>query len=253
MDEKITSILFTIDKNYQLEPALTAAKSLARKSQGKLTYVQTDESLALDPQVGVFEVIRTSGTLWKSMAKISQEQGVKMVLVSAPSQKGGLLGGGMSACVKGFDKCRVVFLNHNQNWVEPRNMLLPIDGNSETRQKLFAASDWAKSYLSVVTVFGVAHPKDSEDQKYSHMYALQAKVYMEERKINVKLEEVQHKSCAEAVLSKSQELPNCWIAAVSNTEGAFKTSAFQQVCEQAAVPILISPYQEVVGTGSVGY
>jgi len=253
MDEKNTSILFTIDKNHNLEPALTAAKSLARKTQGKLFYVQTDDSMALEPQMGIFEVIRVASTLWKGMAKITQEQGVKMVLVSAPYQKGGLLGGGMAALVKPFDKCRILYLNQNQNWAEPRNMLLPIDGNSETRQKLFAASDWARNYLSLVTVFGVAHPKDSEDQKYSHMYALQAKIYMEERNINVKLEEVQHKSCAEAVLSKAQELPNCWIAVVSNIEGAFKTSAFQHVCEQATGPILISPYQEVVGTGSVGY
>lgn len=253
MDEKNTSILFTIDKNYQLEPALTAAKSLARKSQGKLMYVQTDESLALDPQAGVFEVIRTSGTLWKSMAKVTQEQGVKMALVSAPTQKGGLLGGGMAACVRGFDKCRVVFLNHNQNWVEPRNILLPIDGNSETRQKLFATSDWAKNYLSVVNVLGISSPKDKEDQKYVHMYSLQAKIYMEERNIKVNLEEVQNKSCSDAVTEKLSQLSNTWVAVVSNLDGAFKTSAFQQVCESANAPILISPYQEVVGTGSVGY
>jgi hypothetical protein len=253
MDEKNTSILFTIDKNHQLEPALTAAKSLARKSQGKLIYVQTDDSLVVEAQNGVFEVMRVTSTLWKGLSKVAQEQGVKMVLISAPFQKSGLLGGGMTACVKSFDKCRIVYLNQNQNWVEPRNMLLPIDGNSETRQKLFATSDWAKSYLSLVTVLGVSHPKDKEDQKYSHMYALQAKIYMEERKINVKLEEVQNKSCADAVLAKSNELSNCWIAAVSNSDGAFKTSAFQTVCEQAQVPILISPYQEVVGTGSVGY
>lgn len=253
MDKKNTSVLFTIDKNHPLEPALTAAKSLARKTQGKLTYVQTDESLAVEPQFGAFEVIRASGTLWKSMSKISQEQGVKMVLISAPPQKAGLLGGGMTALIKSFDKCRIVYLNQNQNWVEPRNMLMPIDGNSETRQKLFATSDWAKNYYSLVTVLGVSNPKDKEDQKYSHLYALQAKIYMEERKINVKLEEVQNKSCADAVLAKSNELPNCWIAAVSNSEGTFKTSAFQTVCEQAKVPILISQYQEVVGTGSVGY
>jgi hypothetical protein len=253
MDEKNTSILFTIDKNYQLEPALTAVKSLARKTHAKITYVQTDDSLAVEGQSGVFEVMRIASTLWKGLAKVAEEKGVKMVLISAPYQKGGLLGGGMSAVVKSFDKCRIVYLNQNQNWVEPRNMLLPIDGNSETRQKLFATSDWSKSYFSLVTVLGVSNPKDKEDQKYSHMYALQAKIYMEERKINVKLEEVQNKNCAEAVLAKSNDLPNCWIAAVSNSDGAFKTSAFQAVCEQAKVPILISPYQEVVGTGSVGY
>lgn len=253
MDEKSTNILFTIDKNHQLEPALTGAKSLARKSQGKLFYIQTDESLAVEPQIGVFEVIRIASTLWKGMSQLAQEKAVKMVLISAPFQKGGLFGGGMAACIKNFDKCRVVYLNQNQNWVEPRNILLPIDGNSETRQKLFATSDWAKNYLSTVNVLGVSSPKDKDDQHYAHMYSLQAKVYMEERKINVKLSEVQSKNCAETVISVSNETPNCWISVVSNTEGAFKTSAFQQVCELTNVPLLISPFQEVVGTGSVGY
>mgnify|MGYP000880559906 CR=1 FL=1 len=253
MDEKITSILFTIDKSHSLEPALTAAKSVSRKLQGKLFYVQTDESLQLESKPSEYEVIRVALPLWKGVSKISQEHGSKLVLISAPIQKEGLFGGGMAACVKSFDKCRVLYLNTAQNWVEPKNMLLPIDGNSETRQKLFATSDWAKQYYSIVHVLGISHPKDKEDQRYSHTYALQAKVYMEERKINVKIEEVQNKNCAEAVLERSNDLQNHWIAVVSNTEGAFKTSAFQKVCEQAKVPILISPYQEVVGTGSVGY
>ena len=48
-------------------------------------------------------------------------------------------------------------------------------------------------------------------------------------------------------------LNESWISVVSNVEGVFRKSAFQQLCETSIYPVMIMPFQEVVGTGGVGY
>ena len=76
---------------------------------------------------------------------------------------------------------------------------------------------------------------------------------MEERRIKTVLEEVHSKDCTAVILERTQSSSPCWVSAVSNTEGVFKTSAFQKVCEKSQVPILIVPFKEISGMGGVGY
>ena len=102
-------------------------------------------------------------------------------------------------------------------------------------------------------VLGVSSPSDKEDIRYVHAYSLQGQTYMEERKIKTSIEEAASKDCAEIIINRSQDFSPCWISALSNTEGVFKTSAFQKVCEKATSPILIMPFKEISGMGGVGY
>ena len=87
----------------------------------------------------------------------------------------------------------------------------------------------------------------------SRKTSVQGENYMLERKIQASREEVESKECVKTILDKAATLKPCWISTVSNTEGIFKTSSFQKVCEQADEPILIMPYQEISGSGGVGY
>jgi len=102
-------------------------------------------------------------------------------------------------------------------------------------------------------VLGVSNPSDKEDKTYVHTFSVQGENYMLERKIQASREEVEAKDCAKIILDKAATLKPCWISAVSNTDGIFKTSSFQKVCEQADEPVLIMPYQEIAGSGGVGY
>lgn len=266
MDKKTTRILFSIDQNVQFEHALNAALYISKKANLTLTYVQTSDSYNwlgntdMDSFKADFkrthfkdiEYLKSEGPFWRTLAKVADEQDCNMVVVGAHCVKPGFLGGGMSPTVNAFNGT-VLFLNATTKWENPNTILMPLDGQSETRQKFYRVSEWAQITRSAIHVHGVSSPSDKEDMRYVHAYALQGKNYMEERKIKTTMEEVSSKETAQSILDRSHQLRPCWISAVSNSEGVFKTSAFQKVCEKSEVPVLIIPYMEISGMGGVGY
>jgi len=266
MDKKTTRILFSIDKHVSSEHTLEAAVYISKKSNLSLTYVQTSDSFDITNGQNIsdyqsefkrkyfkdLEYIKHDGPFWKTLAKVADDQDCNMVVVGANVVKSGFLGGGMASTVDPF-KSALLYLNATTQWVAPRTIVMPLDGQSETRQKFYRVSEWAQITKSNVHVLGVSSPSDKEDIRYVHAYSLQGQAYMEERKIKTSIEEVASKDCAEIIIQRSQGLTPCWISAVSNTEGVFKTSAFQKVCEKSTSPILIMPFKEISGMGGVGY
>ena len=265
MDRKTTRILFTIDKHVNPDETIKAAVEVSRKANLSLTYVQTDESFELcngdleackkDFKTKYYkdlEYVKKEGSLWKTLAQQGLEKDSNMFVVGAKATKPGLFGGGMAASMSHF-KGAVLFLNEKTQWQTPKNIVMPLDGQSETRQKFYRVSEWAGFTRAKVHVLGVSNPSDKEDKNYVHTYSVQGQNYMLERKVQASFEEVSSKKCAEVILEKAATLKPCWISAVSNTDGVFKTSSFQKVCELADEPVLIMPYQEISGMGGVGY
>lgn len=266
MDKKTTKILFSIDKNVPSQDTLEAALFLSKKSNLSLTYVQTSDSIDLTNGQELanyqsefkranfkdLEYIKQGGPFWKTLAKVADEQDCNMVIAGAACVKPGFLGGGMAATVDPFNSA-ILYLNAETRWAAPSTIVMPLDGQSETRQKFYRVSEWAQITRSKVHVLGVSTPSDKEDERYVHTYSIQGQGYMEERRIKASIEEVASKHCAEVIIERSNSMKPCWISAVSNTEGIFKTSAFQSVCEKASVPVLIMPYKEISGMGGVGY
>lgn len=266
MDKKTTRILFSIDKKVNPQSTIDAAVQLSKSANLSLTYVQTSDSLDITQgkDQATFqsefkrtyfkdlEFLKIDGPLWKTLGKIADEKDCNMIVIGATCVKPGLLGGGMASSVEGY-KSAILYLNENTSWVMPKTILMPLDGQSETRQKFYRVAEWAQIMRSQVHVYGVSSPSDKEDARYVHAYSLQGQAYMEDRKLRASLEEVSSKDCANVILQKSEEIKPCWISAVSNTEGVFKTSAFQKVCEKSQVPVLIMPFKEISGMGGVGY
>lgn len=62
-----------------------------------------------------------------------------------------------------------------------KNILVPVDSSSETRQKFSYASALANVFGSVVHILGVSKHKDSETQKYVNVYVSQAEDFMKNR------------------------------------------------------------------------
>jgi hypothetical protein len=267
MDKKTTKIYFTIDKNFDPENGLKAAASMGKKCACPVTYVQCENSYNLiqgdsekakkDFKYKYFvelEIIQQDGSLWKSVSKAAVQDKANMVLVCAPAEKGGLLGGGMHSVIAHFES-PVVFINEKTQWVEPKNIVMPFDGRSETRQKLFRTGEWAKYYFSQVLILGLASKGDSEDKHYVHTYCVQAANKFVDLSVRHQIEELElkQKDMVPSVLEKANKSADSWVSVVSNVDGVFRKSAFQELCETSTSPIMIMPFQEVVGTGGVGY
>jgi hypothetical protein len=266
MDKKTTRIVFSIEKTVSPKSTLDAAIYLSKKSNLSLTYVLTSDSYDLSEGKNEaefkadfkrtyfkeIELVKMEGSFWKGLSKFADDKNSNVLIIGAKCVKAGFFGGGMAATVDAFHGA-LLFLNEHTLWEEPRTIIMPLDGQSETRQKFYRVAELAQITRAKVHVLGVSNPSDKDDARYVHTYSFQGKVYMEERKINANIEEIASKDCAQTIIEKANQSKPCWISAVSNTEGVFKTSAFQKVCELATVPVLIMPYKEISGMGGVGY
>ena len=266
MDKTTTKILFSFDKFVNSEEVIQAAVAVARKSNASLEYVMTDESGAIGSGSGddvksdfklkhgvQLEISNYPGAFWKALAKAAENLAATLVVVGSQPAKPGLLGGGMTAKMDGFT-CSILYLNDKTKWVVPTDILMPLDSNSETRQKFFPVSHWAKLFYTNVEVVGLKKSEKGEDSKMSHIYTIQGYNYMIEKGIRVKSTELEASTdIVNALLTHSEAFRNKWMAVLSNAEGIFKISAFQKVCEEATFPLLIVPYHEPIGLGGSGY
>ena len=264
MDKTTTKILFSIDKFVNVEEVLQAATNVAKRSLVSLHYIQTDDSISLGNSEDVqkdfkmkynldLEITKESGNFWKALNKAAEKFSATLVVAGAEVTKSGLLGGGMIGKVAGFS-CPVLYLNKNSKWETPNDIVMPLDSNSETRQKFFHVAHYAKLFYATVNVLGVKRSATGEDAKMSHIYAVQGHNYMVERGLRTTVTESDATSDIVSVcLNFASNYRSKWISVLNNAEGILKVSAFQKICEEANCPLLIVPYKEPVGLGGSGY
>lgn len=265
MDKTDTKILFSFDKFVNSEEVIQAAVAVARKSMASLEYIMTDESGALGSGggdvIGDFklkhgvqlEISTYPGTFWKALAKAAEKLAATIVVAGSQPAKAGLLGGGMTSKVDAFT-CSILYLNEKAKWQIPNDILMPLDTSSETRQKFFHVSHWAKLFYANVEVIGLKKSDKGEDAKMSHIYTIQGHNYMVEKGIRTSTTEMEPTlDIVASLLKHSETFRSKWMSVLSNAEGAFRISAFQKVCEEATFPLLIVPYHEPIGMGGSGY
>ena len=266
MDKTATKILFSIDKTVNSEETLQAAIAIARKSRCSLHYIVTDESASLGSgsvdavakdfklKHGVdLEILNFSGNFWKGLSTAVEKLGATFCVVGAVPVKPGLLGGGMSSKIEKLD-CTMLYLNQNAKWQTPIDMVVPVDSSSETRQKFFPVSYWAKLFYSNVMVLEIKKSDKGEDAKMSHVYAIQGNNYMVEKGLRTKIVEVEvTDNLVGSVLGEANKLRSRWISVMGNSEGLLRAGAIQTTCEEAICPLLVVPYREPVGLGGSGY
>jgi len=266
MDKTATKILFSFDKTVIADETLQAAVAIARKSNSSLHYILTEESASLGSgseedvvkdfklKHGVqLEISKFSGNFWKGISSAVEKLNATFVVIGATPAKTGLLGGGMSAKVVKLD-CNMLYLNQNTKWQTPIDLVLPVDSNSESRQKFSPASYWAKLFYSNVTVLEVKKSDKGEDAKMSHVYAIQGNNYMVEKGLRTKFVDLGVSSeVVKSILNHSSNLRSKWITVMGNSDGMLKVSATQTICEEATCPLLLVPYREPTGLGGSGY
>lgn len=267
MDQTTTKILFSFDKTVNSEEILQAAVAIARKSNSSLHYILTEESASLGSgreedvvkdfkmKHGVqLEISNFPGNFWKGLSIAVDNLKATLVVAGAVPAKAGILGGGMSAKI---DKlyCNMLYLNPNAKWQTPIDLVVPVDSNSETRQKFFAASYWAKLYYSNVTILGIPKSDKGDDAKLGHVYAIQGNNYMIEKGLKTKLVDLGATTdVIKSIIDHTKDLRSKWITVMgNNSEGILRVSAIQTICEDATCPLLVIPYREPIGMGGSGY
>jgi len=264
MEETTTKILFTSDSIQNQQTMCDAIFAVARRFKGELIWLQNAANAGItqvlvdDLKKRAYRDLRISeksGDFWSTTAKASNEMGVEMTFVFAEPKSPGIMGGGMAACINKFQN-PVVYFNPGTPWIEPRNILMLLDSNSESRQKFYRVSVLAKMFGSKVHVFSLSSSKDNEIVKYLYAYSGQGFNYMIQKGIpTIELDPKEGVDMVSEVLSELGNLRDCWVSSMNETDGGgfMKAGPFQQYCVQLRLPLMACAVQEIVGSGGSGY
>jgi hypothetical protein len=264
MEETTTKILFTSDSTQNQQTISEAILSVARRFKGELIWLQNEtnaeitQALVDDLKKRAYRDLTTieiSGEFWSSTAKQANDSKAEMTFVFAQPKLPGLLGGGMAACVSKFNN-PMIYLNPESKWIEPRNVLMLLDSNSESRQKFYRVSVLAKLFGSKVHVLALSNGKDKETVKYLYAYSGQGFNYMIQKGIPcTELDPQEGVDMVSTVLDEVEKIRDCWVSSMNETDGGgfMKAGPFQQYCMQLQVPLMACSVQEIVGSGGSGY
>jgi hypothetical protein len=264
MEETTTKILFTSDSTQNQQTICDAIFSVARRFKGELIWLRNaanagiTQALVDDLKKRVYRdltILEKSGEFWSTSAKTANDINAEMTFVFAEPKVPGLMGGGMAACVSKF-KNPMIFFNHQTKWVEPRNILMLLDSNSESRQKFYRVSVLAKMFGCRVHVLSLSSAKDNETVKYLYAYSGQGFNYMIQKGIpSTELDPKEGVEMVSTVLDELGKIRDCWVSSMNETDGGgfMKAGPFQQYCAQFQVPLMACAVQEIVGSGGSGY
>jgi len=264
MEETTTKILFTSDSTQNQQTICDAIFSVAHRFKGELIWLQNaanagiTQALVDDLKKRAYRdltILEKSGEFWSTSAKTANDINAEMTFVFAEPKVPGLMGGGMAACVSKF-KNPMIFFNHQTKWVEPRNILMLLDSNSESRQKFYRVSVLAKMFGCRVHVLSLSSAKDNETVKYLYAYSGQGFNYMIQKGIpSTELDPKEGVEMVSTVLDELGKIRDCWVSSMNETDGGgfMKAGPFQQYCAQFQVPLMACAVQEIVGSGGSGY
>ena len=264
MEETTTKILFTSDSTQNQQTICDAIFSVARRFKGELIWLQNaanagiTQALVDDLKKRAYRdltILEKSGEFWSTSAKTANDINAEMTFVFAEPKVPGLMGGGMVACVSKFNN-PMIFFNHQTKWVEPRNILMLLDSNSESRQKFYRVSALSKMFGCRVHVLSLSSAKDNETVKYLYAYSGQGFNYMIQKGIpSTELDPKEGVEMVSTVLDELGKIRDCWVSSMNETDGGgfMKAGPFQQYCSQLQVPLMACAVQEIVGSGGSGY
>lgn len=264
MEETTTKILFTSDSTQNQQTISDAILSVARRFKGELIWLRNTanagitQALVDDCKKRAYRdlsIAENSGEFWSAASKFANDINAEMTFVFAEPKVPGLMGGGMAACVGKFNN-PVIYQKPQTKWVEPRNVLMLLDSNSESRQKFYRVSVLAKLFGSRVHVLALSSAKDNETVKYLYAYSGQGFNYMIQKGIPcTELDPKEGVDMVSTVLGEVEKIRDCWVSSMNETDGGgfMKAGPFQQYCAQLSVPLMACAVQEIVGSGGSGY
>lgn len=267
MDENTTQkIYFSFDGTVNHAVVREAIAYLGRTFRLPMKWVRGSDTGSFD-QLGVdevekdfrlrygisLEVQNEKGNCWQAMQAVVKKEKPFLTVIASEVQQEGLLGGGMRSWTMKIN-VPILYLNSDAQWQNPDMLFMPLDSASETRQKFGTVAQIASKTRSMVAVKGILRKNDAEEMRHLRVYVVQANNFMVDRGIFVKdLDVSVAHDLVSDIMNSAMELRCKWLCILSNPEGGFKKSCFQQLCENAGFPLLLIPFQEVIGTGGSGY
>lgn len=256
--------LLHVIESYSFTSAISNAFS---KSQSEYeTKIETSANVRLKEiadklhhNSGMKVIVRTEvGKIYKKIIQVAEEMNIDLIMMGTHGSSGFqefLIGSNSYRVVMGAP-CPVVTVQTHSKKVGFKDIVLPIDNSSVSRQKVKQAVEIAKHYNSVLHIAGIMTMTDVEMQRRFEVKIHQVKEYVEEHEIPYTVKMFKGDNIATITMDYSSQINADLIIIMTEQEsaGLFMGSFAQQIVNHSKIPVMsIRPDEGDPDKISVGY
>ncbi len=198
------------------------------------------------------------GKIYKTVVAVAKRIAADIVLLGAHGVGGVqefLIGSNTNKIVMNAE-CPVMAIHANTLHKDFKNLLLPIDNSTVSRQKVRYATEIARLYRSTVHVVGVASMTEPDMLKKFELKVHKVGEYLDEHQIIHTMKLVHGDQLSQIALDHSRQVNANLIVIMTEQEGSslFLGNASQHIINHSDIPVMtIRPDKENPDRISVGY
>ena len=270
MDFQIKNILVGFDNSKSAKIALNKAADTARRFDAKLHAVYVYHEGTADPSVvqqAVLEVgnamgidiefLIKTGKVYNEISALEREIGADMVIIGTHGNSGWqpFWIGSNAFRVASASNCPVITILETTKEAPLSDILLPLDIDETTRQKVPYAAMMAEAFDATIHVFSVTKNTDKAAKSKLTAYGRQTEKYLHERGIKTTYHSKFGGDVTQNILDYSKQIRAGLIMIMADTESkSFIMGSYSQdIVNNSKVPVMVMHSRDLALTGAVGY
>ncbi len=270
MDFQINNILVGFDNSLSALIALKKAADTAQRFKAKLHavyVVREDKDTPEDIEKAVSEIsassgidieyIQKSGKVYKEINTLEREIGADLIIVGTHSTEGWQpfwIGSNAFRIVSAAN-CPVITVQETTKEIALQDILLPLDTEETTRQKVPYAAMMAEAFGATVHVYSVSKQNGPRIKLKLKAYGKQTERYLNERGIRTTFSSEFGVDLSKSIMNYSKEVRAGLVMIMADTESVsmIMGSYSQDIVNNSKVPVMVMHSRDLAITGSAGY
>lgn len=270
MDFQIKNILVGFDNSKSAKIALQKAADSAKRFDAKLHAVYVYHEGKADPSViqqavkeqgakyGLdIEFLIKTGKVYNEISALEREIGADLVIIGTHGVSGWqpFWIGSNAFRVASSANCPVITILETTKEDTLGDILLPLDDDETTRQKVPYAAMMAQAFDATVHIYSVTKNTSKSTQSKLNAYGRQTEKYFHERGIKTTLETQFGGDVTQNILDYSKKKRAGLIMIMADTESkSFVMGSYSQdIVNNSKVPVMVMHSRDLALTGAVGY
>jgi nucleotide-binding universal stress UspA family protein len=257
-------ILLHVVESFSFASALTSKFSKAQSEfDDKIENTATQKLQTLTEKLhhdsGMKVIHRTeSGKIYKKIVNIAEESSADVIVMGTHGVSGfqDFLVGSNTYRVVMASPCPVISVQVHAKKVGFKDIVLPIDNSSSSRQKVKYAVEIAKHYNSIIHIAGMMTMSDVDLQRKFEVKIHQVQSYLEEHEVAHTAKIFKTDNSPSATLNYCSQINADLLIIMTDQEGSgiFMGNYAQQLINQSKIPVMsIRPDEGDPEKISLGY
>lgn len=270
MDFQFKNILVGFDNSLSASIALKKAADTAQRFNANLhaVYVVNDgkeppeeieksvNDIASNMNVKI-DFIKKTGKVYKEISALEREIGADLIIVGTHGSDGWQpfwIGSNAFRIVSAAN-CPVITIQETTKEYALQDILLPLDDDDTTRQKVPYAAMMAEAFNATIHVLSVSKKNGPRVKMRLKAYGKQTERYLNERGIKTTFKSSFGVDIPKAILDYSKQVRAGLVMIMADTESVSMVmgSYSQNIVNNSKVPVMVMHSRDLAIAGAVGY